>query len=127
MAVSLVLFGATQYFFHQRFGEDDLAPYLRSNAAMVRAILRDQYRSARRYPATPGEVQLLLAKRGVRLSNVYSKEPMQVLADAKGAAPGDLLYEVASGAFRLRVMGRDGAPLRDKEGREFVLEPITRS
>lgn len=120
LVLSLLLLAGTQFLFYKRFGENDLVPYLKSNVSMTRALLVDQYRVARQYPAGGEEVQQLLQQKGVTIKNVYTREPIRVLTGKLGGMPGDLLYEPTTGGFRLRVVARDGTLLQE-QGQEFML------
>lgn len=121
LGLSLALLVGTQLYFYRRITDDELRPYLKSNAALVRAVLTDLHRSAQKYPGSAQELQQLLQEKALNLKNVYSKTPLQIFPGKQGGQPGDLLYDTSIRGYELRVVGKDGLPLREENGAEFIL------
>lgn len=103
----------------------DKARFALGNAKMIGSVLGEYRKKYKRFPGRPEDVQALLGQRGLSLVNLYTGEPLQVVAEG-ATEPGAMVYRVSRGHYYLQPLGPEGSPLPGPDGKPALVSDAPR-
>jgi len=102
------------------------ARFATGNAHMVASLLLEYAHQHKHFPARAVDVQTLVDHRRLSLMNQYDAgKPLAIHGKGEGG-PGDLVYTVSHGHFKIEILGPDGQLLNNDSGKPVLITDSAR-